>query len=682
MGLGSSAACCLAAAVLVVVLSNPDSVRRVSAYSAQTSRTIPITTTSSGSNGSGRLSAHDILETARTLRSGDRTAATTLLRPDLYAQLFDSDPDSVRRYILDDPRTSSSASASASASVAATAVSAATATAARTASSSSWTETLFDEPEELLLLHNAPAADDDLEIESRVHDEREAVTTLSRATGSEIPDMALHLQMEAARRRARNVRQNKQENTVRRQKKTAFISGHVDDATAMEKLAMNAVPVQLPEPLLRETAAAATAATAAGKIKSKKNPTSSSTRKVATTVTGKARSKSKSKDAANAPTAVATRKAVKETSAKNPTPQERKTTTRATTTATTTTVAATAKIKELSPKTDRADRITPEEEIELARIIQRGSNLHNLKSTFETKHGRDITRQEWTELANLESPRELRRLVSIYRSAKNKLVASNMGLVYAVVRGKHGNRLRASGISEDELIQEGSLGLIRAAELFDPERGLRFSTYATIWIKGVLSNSKVDETIALPVREKTKWNKIRKASRDLLLEQSGGSASADSPSPGAKPKLRDVAARTGLSEEVVERVTSKMEQAQKLLSLDYRYQTSSRSGNDVSTTTSGFDADSNLQTDADLVERLQFRADVIAALARNLTPNEARLMRLRYGLKDGISRSLAECAEAMGCSRDKCRLLANSCLKKLREADEADGLQEYLLTVA
>ena len=470
------------------------------------------------------------------------------------------------------------------------------------------------------------------------------------------------------------------QNTSRQQhhhhekKKAAFISSHVDDATSMEKLAMSAVPVQLPEPVLRE----ATASTA-GKVTSKKTATSTgSTRRAAATGTGTGRAKSK------APTVAATRRAVRAAAAvaKTSTPQEKKTTQHM---AKTTTKAAT---RELSPTTDRADRITPEEEIELARIIQRGSNLHNLKSTFETSHGRDITRQEWTELAGLESPRELRRLVSIYRSAKNKLVASNMGLVYAVVRGRHGSRLRASGISEDELVQEGSLGLIRAAELFDPERGLRFSTYATIWIKGVLSNSKVDETIALPVREKTKWNKIRKASRDLLLEESGCGGSAavagddSSPNPNARPKLRDVAARTGLSEEVVERVTSKMEQAQKLLSLDYRYQTSSRSGNDVSTTTSGFDADANLQTDADLVERLQFRADVIAALARNLTPNEARLMRLRYGLKDGISRSLAECAEAMGCSRDKCRLLANSCLKKLREADEADGLQEYLLTVA
>ena len=125
-----------------------------------------------------------------------------------------------------------------------------------------------------------------------------------------------------------------------------------------------------------------------------------------------------------------------------------------------------------------------------------------------------------------------------------------------------------------------------------------------------------------------------------------------------------------------------MAQVSQVLSLDYQYKTARRSDIDHH---SGFEHDRAFQVDADLAERLNFKSDVIAALARNLSEEEAQLLRLRYGLDadgNGEGRSLAECAKRMGWSRDKARLLANKCLKKLREADEAEALQEYLLTVA
>ena len=86
--------------------------------------------------------------------------------------------------------------------------------------------------------------------------------------------------------------------------------------------------------------------------------------------------------------------------------------------------------------------------------------------------------------------------------------------------------------------------------------------------------------------------------------------------------------------------------------------------------------------DVGLAERTQFQADVVAALAKNLDAREARLMRLRYGLADGQTRSIQECADAMGLSKTRVQQLAKSCLKKLREAEEAKSLQEYLLTIA
>ena len=313
-------------------------------------------------------------------------------------------------------------------------------------------------------------------------------------------------------------------------------------------------------------------------------------------------------------------------------------------------------------------RVTREQELLLAQKIQQGVALHKVKTDFESKHGREISKKEWLTLANLESSKDLRQLVSQYRQSKQLLVSANMGLVHAVVKSQYSAK-HSSGISIEELVQEGSLGLMRAAELFDPSRGLRFSTYATIWIKGMLSNSHVKETITVPQREKTKWNKMRAAHKDLAMEF------------GREPTQDEVAKRCDMNLEEFKLVARKMTQAKSLLSLDYEYNSRSRSG-DESTSGGTLQNDKHLMEDADVVERTQLHADVVAALASNLDAREARLMRLRYGLVDGQTRSIQECADSMGLSKTRVQQLASSCLKKLRQAVEAEALQEYLLTIA
>ena len=317
-----------------------------------------------------------------------------------------------------------------------------------------------------------------------------------------------------------------------------------------------------------------------------------------------------------------------------------------------------------------ADRVTHEEELELARMIQRGVALHKLKADFESKVGREISRQEWTEMAQLASPKELRQQVSAYRRAKQLLVSANMGLVHAVVKKQYGSIRKATGLTKEELIQEGSLGLLRAAELFDPSRGLRFSTYATIWIKGHLSNTHVmDGSITLPQREKSKWNKIVKAHDELTKVNN------------KEPSVEEIARHLNMEVTDVLSTKRKMSQAQQVMSLDYEYAAQTRSGGDGGTLRS-LENDKAFRQDADLAERTQMHADVVAALAKSLDAREARLMRLRYGLADGNTRSLSECAEAMGLSQTRVQQLAKQCLRKLREAAEAESLEEYLLTVA
>eukprot|EP00529_Nitzschia_sp_RCC80_P025368 CAMPEP_0113492986 /NCGR_PEP_ID=MMETSP0014_2-20120614/28358_1 /TAXON_ID=2857 /ORGANISM="Nitzschia sp." /LENGTH=530 /DNA_ID=CAMNT_0000386833 /DNA_START=62 /DNA_END=1654 /DNA_ORIENTATION=- /assembly_acc=CAM_ASM_000159 len=321
-------------------------------------------------------------------------------------------------------------------------------------------------------------------------------------------------------------------------------------------------------------------------------------------------------------------------------------------------------------------RLNHEEEIELGKMIQHGVALHKIKTEYEAKHAKRLSRSEWAKIApGVESASQLRRDVASYRRAKQLLVSANIGLVHAVVKKQY-SRMTKSGISSfDELVQEGSLGLMRAAELFDPSKGLRFSTYATIWIKGALSNSHATENIKIPDREKTKWNKITKAHAQLVEEN--GLVGDDM----HQPSLEQVAERVGMTVDELVAHQHKMKQVKLTLSLDYDYKSSSRSGTD-SQDDDVMEKDKSFQADADLAERIQMQADILEALAKNLNPREARLMRLRYGLTDGKQRTIKECAESMGIGQSYAQNLNSSSLKKLRKAADLESLEEYLLTMA
>lgn len=201
-----------------------------------------------------------------------------------------------------------------------------------------------------------------------------------------------------------------------------------------------------------------------------------------------------------------------------------------------------------------------------------------------------------------------------------------------------------------------------------------------MWIKGTLSNSHVPECelVRLPQREKNKWNKILRAQKDILAKSNTPKEQMSS-SDICVP-LEEISAETGLTVAEILSTQRRMKQAQRVLSLDYKLKGQSRSGVDNG-------PDESLESrysidDKDLAERTQMRADILAAMARNLDAREGRLMRLRYGLTDGRARTLHECADAMGLSYTRVNQLAKQCLAKLRQAAEAESLEEYLLTIA
>jgi RNA polymerase sigma factor (sigma-70 family) len=343
---------------------------------------------------------------------------------------------------------------------------------------------------------------------------------------------------------------------------------------------------------------------------------------------------------------------------------------------------STSAVKTMNPSSS-SPLLTREQEYALAHTIQAGTHVHKLKAEYESTHSEPLSKKAWAQLANMSS-NELRKLVSDYRTAKQELVSSNMGLVRAVVTSQYARKAYYRGVSIEELIQEGSLGLIRAAELFDPAKGLRFSTYATIWIKGVLSNTNsLDEVINLPNREKAIWNKIKQAMDDMASEASGTDNKASSSSSGTKPSSEEIlASKLNMDIAMVQQHLRRMNSVSKVLSLDYQYSSTTRSGFSENNKQEALQSSLQFGVDADLAERAQFKADILSGLVRNLTEREVTLMRLRYGLEDGTEYTVKECAAMMGINRETIRKLQHSCLKKLREASNMESLQEYLLTVA
>eukprot|EP00520_Triparma_pacifica_P006947 CAMPEP_0118656710 /NCGR_PEP_ID=MMETSP0785-20121206/13628_1 /TAXON_ID=91992 /ORGANISM="Bolidomonas pacifica, Strain CCMP 1866" /LENGTH=441 /DNA_ID=CAMNT_0006549575 /DNA_START=172 /DNA_END=1494 /DNA_ORIENTATION=+ len=273
-----------------------------------------------------------------------------------------------------------------------------------------------------------------------------------------------------------------------------------------------------------------------------------------------------------------------------------------------------------------------EEEIELGRIVQEGVKIMNLKSNLKGSTPASPTLSASTGLPKST----IRRKILRYRKAKNLLVTSNLPLVHSVVRNMY---KYTEGRTYEDMVQEGSQGLLRAAELYDPEKGLRFSTYAVVWIKGVLGNSIASGTgVKVPLRERTKINKIRK-----FVEGYEGEV-------GRKPTVEEIGDGTGMRVEEVEDVQRRVREAGKLLSIDYVHDYGS----------GGFQGamlDKCLWDDVSMFDRISMQADVVAMLVSQLTERERRLIILRYGLDGGGERSLAEVGKEMRLSKERVRVI-------------------------
>lgn len=275
-------------------------------------------------------------------------------------------------------------------------------------------------------------------------------------------------------------------------------------------------------------------------------------------------------------------------------------------------------------------------EVDLSKAIEAGLYAEHLLETGEVRRG--VSREE------------LERLVVEGERAKDLFIRANLRLVVSIAR-----RYVRSGMPMLDLIQEGNTGLVRAVEKFDYERGYKFSTYATWWIRQAISRAiaQQERTVRLPVHLVEDVNRMRNVTRQLVREL------------GADPEPDQIAKALGVT---VERVGELTRWAQDTVSLDTPV------GDDGDTNLGDLVADSDAPSPEEIVLTALERQR-IEGLLNHLDDRSAGIMRARYGLEDGREHSLTEVASRFSLSRERIRQLEIQALGRLRELARAEGLQ-------
>jgi RNA polymerase primary sigma factor len=292
-----------------------------------------------------------------------------------------------------------------------------------------------------------------------------------------------------------------------------------------------------------------------------------------------------------------------------------------------------------------------DEEIELARKIADLLELERVRDRLSDQLDREPQDSEWAKEVDMALPAFRHRLY-VGRRAKDKMVQSNLRLVVSIAK-KYMNR----GLSFQDLIQEGSLGLIRAAEKFDHEKGYKFSTYATWWIRQAITRAIADQsrTIRLPVHLYETISRIKKTTKILSQEM------------GRKPTEEEIADRMEMTIEKL-RFIAKSAQLPISLETPIGKEEDSRLGDFI-------EADG--ETPEDQVSKNLLREDLESVLD-TLSPRERDVLRLRYGLDDGRMKTLEEIGQIFNVTRERIRQIEAKALRKLRHPNRNSILKEYI----
>lgn len=289
-------------------------------------------------------------------------------------------------------------------------------------------------------------------------------------------------------------------------------------------------------------------------------------------------------------------------------------------------------------ETGQEPLLTADQELELERAITAGQLAESLLEKFAT----DSTKiPQWN------------KDITVGNEARQQMAAANLRLVVSIAK-----RYRDRGLPLLDLIQEGSLGLLRAIEKFDVTKGYKFSTYATWWIKQALSRALADQSrlVRLPVHLGETLNRIQAARRQLTQKH------------GREPTDRELAEELNMSEEKLRELRRT---AQDPVSL------ATPVGEEADSTLADFIPDPHALDADDAAASGMLRAQIAVALDQ-LTERERRVLELRYGLTDGQPRTLEEVGKAFGVTRERVRQIEVKALRKLRHPRLGKLLKDYL----
>lgn len=304
-------------------------------------------------------------------------------------------------------------------------------------------------------------------------------------------------------------------------------------------------------------------------------------------------------------------------------------------------------LKEVAP----IPLLKKEDEFAYGRMIKKSQRIDDTMKKMQNELGHVPTLEQLSNKLGI-SVAEIRKTQKEASVAWDKLITSNLRLVVSIAK-----KYKEKGLPFDDLIQEGNLGLIKAVEKFDPEKGYRFSTYATWWIRQAISRglSIKSRTIRLPLHIVEITQKIKNTIRKMTQAN------------GKKPNNIELAAELEMPVNKLKNISDVFAEP---ISLDTKLK-----GDDEVYVRDLIPSQTQSPESFVLNESLK---ENIESILKMLTDKEKDVIKLRFGLEDGEQRSLQDIADVYGVTRERVRQIVNSAMKKLRGSEKVKALSGFL----
>ncbi len=299
--------------------------------------------------------------------------------------------------------------------------------------------------------------------------------------------------------------------------------------------------------------------------------------------------------------------------------------------------------------------LSGDEEIELAKLMEDGNKIQDEIDALR-KEAREKASGSEHDSLNKKADRLKKKNAAVIQkgnTAKERLIEANLRLVVSIAK-----RYVGRGMQFLDLIQEGNMGLLKAVEKFDYRKGYKFSTYATWWIRQAITRAIADQarTIRIPVHMVETINKLMRVQRQLLQEL------------GREPSTEEVAAEMKIP---IERVAEIQKISQEPVSLETPI------GEEEDSHLGDFIMDEKVPVPAEAASATILREELLKVL-QTLTDREQKVLRLRFGLDDGRTRTLEEVGKEFNVTRERIRQIEAKALRKLRHPSRSKKLKDFL----